>query len=195
MKLLRLAIPAVAFAALTGCAVEEELVIHAGQVTSQTLAAATADPDIVLATAAAGVNSAPKTARPSAPAHLAVTGVRVGSHEDVDRVVVDFTGGGEPGWFADYVTTPRQEFLGQPLEVEGAAYLNVLIDGTTYPQDISFDRVNGTGSVVEVVNGGTAGGRSQILIGLRSEAPYSVSVVPNPTRLVIDIARTSRGAS
>ena len=50
----------------------------------------------------------PKTHRPSEPAHLAVAGVRVGNHEGFDRVVVDLTGDGDPGWFVDYTATPMQ---------------------------------------------------------------------------------------
>ncbi|WP_237559163.1 AMIN domain-containing protein [Corynebacterium renale] len=41
--------------------------------------------------------------------------------------------------------------------------------------------------VTEVVEAGTFEARTQYVIGLKSEAPYSVQVLQDPTRLVIDI--------
>lgn len=143
----------------------------------------------------ANADASPKTTRPAAPARLAVTGLQTSSHEGFDRVVVNLDGDGEPGWFADYVPSPTQQTVGTPLEVKGSAFLNVYVDGTVYPQDIGRSDVDanhaeGTGSIVEVVNAGTSGGRSQIVIGLKSNAPYFVRAVENPTRLVIDIVRS-----
>lgn len=142
----------------------------------------------------AEANSAPKTTRPSAPSRLAVTGMEVSRQDKYDRVIINLDGDGEPGWFVDYVSSPVQQTVGAPLQVEGRAFLNVNIDGTVYPQDIGrgdveANHADGAGSVVEVLNAGTSAGRSQIVIGLKKATPYSVQTLYNPTRLVIDIAR------
>ncbi|MCZ9293918.1 AMIN domain-containing protein [Corynebacterium sp. c8Ua_172] len=143
------------------------------------------------------MNSSPKTTRPAAPARLAVTDIEVNSYSDFDRVTLTMSGDGEPGWFADYVPSPVHGSTGQPVKVKGAAFLNVSIDGTVFPADVGAEasapeRVNGAGKsspVAEVVNADTSGGRTQVVIGLNSRAPFSVVTVQDPTRVVIDIAR------
>lgn len=138
----------------------------------------------------------PKSERPSAPAQLAVTGVRVGTHEGFDRVVVDLEGQGDPGWFVDYTSTPMQETTGQPLTVAGNAFLSINVDGTVSPFELGEDRevavemARDTGNVVDVISAGTYQGRSQVVVGLRSELPYSVQVLRGPTRVVVDIVQS-----
>lgn len=138
---------------------------------------------------------APKTQRPSEPAQLAVVGVRVGAHEGFDRVVVDLEGEGEPGWFIDYTSTPMQETVGRPLHVAGNSFLNINVDGTVYPFELGKDNnvpvkmAGDTGNVIDVISAGTYEGRSQIVVGLRSELPYSVQVLDNPKRVVVDIVQ------
>lgn len=125
-----------------------------------------------------------------------VTGVRVGTHEGFDRVVVDLEGLGEPGWFVDYTSTPIQETTGQALNVSGNAFLNINVDGTVLPFEdgkegaASVDVAGGTGNVVDVITAGTYEGRSQIVVGLRSELPFSVQMLEDPTRVVVDIVQS-----
>lgn len=141
-------------------------------------------------------DSAAKTQRPSEPAQLAVAGVRVGNHDGFDRVVVDLAGHGDPGWFVDYTPTPMQSTVGKALAVSGNAFLSINVDGTVYPfelgmgSEVPVDSPGATGNVIDVVNGGTYEGRSQIVVGLRSEAPYSVQVLEDPKRLVVDIVQS-----
>ena len=138
---------------------------------------------------------APKSQRPSEPAQLAVVGVRVGAHEGFDRVVVDLEGKGDPGWFVDYTSTPMQETVGHPLEVAGNAFLNINIDGTVYPFELGHDNdvpvqmAGDTGNVIDVISAGTYEGRSQVVVGLRSELPYSVQILEDPMRVVVDIVQ------
>lgn len=138
---------------------------------------------------------APKTQRPSVPSRLVVVGVRVGAHEGFDRVVVDLEGDGDPGWFVDYTSTPMQETVGQPLQVAGNSFLNINVDGTVYPFELGKDNnvpvtmAGDTGNVIDVISAGTYEGRSQVVVGLRSELPYSVQVLENPTRVVVDIVQ------
>lgn len=139
-------------------------------------------------------DAAPKTQRPSEPTQLAVAGVRVGNHEGFDRVVVDLAGDGDPGWFVDY--TPSPASIGKPLAVSGNAYLNINIDGTVNPVELGLatttppiQHASDTGNVIDVVCAGTYEGRTQVVVGLRSAAPYSVQVLEDPKRLVVDIVQ------
>ena len=139
-------------------------------------------------------NTEMKTARPEAPGELIVSDVRVGKHDDFDRVVFDLDGEGTPGWFVDYATTPTQQGSGNPVEYDGTIALNVNVDGTTYPFELGKDApdigtVKGGGDrVTEVISSGTFEGRSQFVVGLTEKRPYSVQVLDNPSRLVIDIS-------
>ena len=137
-------------------------------------------------------NVAHKTTRAQAPALLMVEAVRVAGHEGFDRVVFDLVGEGEPGWFVDYTTAPKQQGSGNPVEFAGSVALDVNIDGTTYPfelgrEDPQIGTVGGSGNVTEVKSTGTFEGRSQFVIGLKEKLPYSVQVLEEPHRVVIDI--------
>ncbi len=134
-----------------------------------------------------------KTLRPEAPSQLMVTDVRTGSHAGFDRVVFDLTGEGNPGWFMDYTDTPAQQGSGNTIKYDGSTTINVNIDGTVYPFDLGMEdpqigTVQGTGNLVtEVISAGTFEGRSQFVVGLDGQHPYSVTVLQNPHRLVIDV--------
>ena len=79
--------------------------------------------------------------------------------------------------------------------MDGQVFLNINVDGTIHPGEIGVDTTelvqmaNPSENVVAVVNGGTSEGRSQIVVGLHNKAPYSVQMLENPKRLVIDIQR------
>lgn len=136
-----------------------------------------------------------KTQRPGEPSQLVVTAIRVGTHEGIERVVFEFTGSGEPGWFIDYTDNPVQQGSGNPVTFVGDTALNINIDGTTYPfevgiEDPQLETVPGTGSIVtEVQSIGTFEGRSQFVVGINGSArPYSVQALNDPPRLVLDIS-------
>ena len=46
-----------------------------------------------------------------------------------------------------------------------------------------------TGNVIDVISAGTYEGRSQVVVGLRSALPYSVQVLEDPKRVVVDIVQ------
>lgn len=133
-----------------------------------------------------------KTARPDTPAQLMVESVQVASHDGFDRVVFTLVGSGEPGWFTDYTTDPTQQGSGNSVPFEGAVALNVHIDGTTYPfelnrEDPRIGTVVGAGHITQVISAGTFEGHSQFVIGLKEKLPYSVEVLQEPHRVVIDV--------
>ncbi|MCS5478099.1 AMIN domain-containing protein [Corynebacterium sp. YIM 101645] len=121
---------------------------------------------------------------------MKVTNVRVGRHADFDRVVLDLTGDGSPGWRADFNTDPRQDGSGFPVEFQGETSIELWLDNLEMPGDdyLPIGTVNGAGGVVtEVVAGTWFEGQSQFVIGLPGERPYSVQLIENPPRLVVDI--------
>ena len=78
----------------------------------------------------------------------------------------------------------------------GTSALNVNIDGTIYPHEAGREVPNlstseGAGNITEVISAGTFEGRSQFIVGLHSAVPYSVQVLDNPKRLVIDLVQSS----
>ncbi|AKE40637.1 putative secreted protein [Corynebacterium kutscheri] len=135
--------------------------------------------------------------QPSDDAELVVTGVRLGNHGSFDRIVFDLNGTGTPGWRTEYTTSPTQQGSGLPLDYTGVNALNVDITGTLLPfelglPDPQLDTINGTGNLVTGVTfGGTFEGRSQFAIGInKPNLAYSVQILSNPTRLVIDIVNS-----
>lgn len=122
-----------------------------------------------------------------------LTGIRSGSHDGFDRVVFDFTGAGAPGWMAGYVDQPAQQGSGFPVHVEGGAYLMVNMTNTTYPfeqnvEDFPTGAYPGTGVIREVVSTGVFEGESLAYIGVDKKRPFSVTLLQNPTRVVVDVA-------
>lgn len=138
-------------------------------------------------------DTAAKRQDPSAGAQLEVTNVRVGRHADFDRVVLDLAGEGTPGWFADLNADPRQAGSGFPVEYEGSTSIDLQVTGLAMPEPVDGEyrdigTVPGAGGVVtEVVSGGWFEGQTQFVIGLSGEHPYSIQVIEDPTRLVVDI--------
>lgn len=137
-----------------------------------------------------------KTAHQSNDAQLIVTNVRVGDHDTFDRVVFDLEGTGTPGWFIETTTSPLQQGRGSVVKYSGDVALNVNIDGTVYPfelgrEDPPLGVFPGTKNIITEVNAlGTFEGRSQFIVGLKGQGhPYSVQVLTEPTRLVIDILK------
>ncbi|AZA14232.1 hypothetical protein ACFPVT_09685 [Corynebacterium choanae] len=135
-----------------------------------------------------------KIQRPEPPADLNVTNVRIGTHDTFDRIVFDFTGAGTPGWFVRYTKDPTAQGSGKPVHIAGDTFLEVNIDGVAYPFEVGeapkiFDITDPPGTLIsEIDDVSIFEGRQQFMIGLSGgEHPYSVQVLNNPTRLVIDI--------
>lgn len=129
--------------------------------------------------------------RPQGEYDLMVMDVRVASHDTFDRVVFDLHGTGTPGWTTRYTENPAQQGSGQPIAYEGAIALQVGIDGTPYPFDLGMELPDlgttpGSGNVTEVTYSSLFEARTEFVIGLNEQVPYSVSPLSDPTRLVID---------
>ena len=131
----------------------------------------------------------------SADSLVTVTDIRTGEHEGYDRVVFEVDGEGTPGWDVRYVDAPTQQGSGNPVEVAGAAVLEVTVTGVGYPFDTGVDQFEpggpvagpGTG-VTEVVLGPTFEGTTQAFVGTTGESPFRVYLLEGPTRIVVEVA-------
>ena len=134
-----------------------------------------------------------KTVRPQASSQLVVSDVRVGKHDGFERVVFELEGSGKPGWFIEYTDDPAQQGSGNSIKYEGNTALEVFIDGTVYPFEIGEEveplgTTSGVGgTVTEVISSGTFEGHTQFTVGMKERHPFSVQVLEEPTRVVIDI--------
>jgi len=140
----------------------------------------------------------PGTDQDGHPLPQAVTDVRVASHDGFDRVVFELeSDGGTPGWFLEY-DDPTAQGSGNPVEVDGDAWLTVLVQPVTLPPDLppgiqtwEGDPIDGPdgGLVQEVVGGSVYEGYHQFFVGLDERRPFAVERLEDPPRVVIDIFR------
>ena len=121
--------------------------------------------------------------------------VRVGGHTGYDRVVWQFPGAGRPSFQVHYVDQPIADGSGDVVAVPGDAYLEVMISSVgipaaNAPRPGNASAASLAGTVIAqarpVYGGFEAVGQS--FVGVRDrERPFRVTVLTNPTRLVVDI--------
>jgi hypothetical protein len=153
-----------------------------------------APPAAVPSAAASSSTATTSTAGP-AGGPLTVIAVRVARQEGFDRVVLELAGqvDGVPGWQIAYEQDPRRDGSGDPVDVAGAAVLVVRVLGAGYPFDtgqveasaVSVPR--GTEVVQDVVLGSVFEGTYEAFVGVRTAAPFRVTRLTGPTRVVVDI--------
>lgn len=118
--------------------------------------------------------------------------VRVGEHTGYDRVVLEFTGPGTPGYRTQYLDKPTRQVSGNPVDIEGETALNVDVTGTTMPVNVAtapVDPIPGKGNIVQVIPAGTFEDNSQFIVDMKTARPYTVTLLENPTRVVIDFQK------
>ena len=121
---------------------------------------------------------------------LALTGIRAATHEGFTRVVLEFSGEGTPGvWRAAWTDEAVEKGRGLPIDVEGKAVLDLVIDGTPmtatetpYPGG-THTRV----SDLDVVSDGTFEDNTHVVIGSPTTRQFQIGFLSNPVRMVIDI--------
>ncbi|QPK78382.1 hypothetical protein G7Y31_07315 [Corynebacterium lizhenjunii] len=123
--------------------------------------------------------------------------VRTGAHEGYERVVIEFSGSGKPGWYTQYTTTPTAQGSGFAIDYPGEIALVIGVEGTPWPSTPEaagrfldpafFPGANAdTGVVAGVEYTNTFEAQSQFIIGLNRRVPYAVTYLEEPSRLVID---------
>ncbi|OFW66830.1 MAG: hypothetical protein A2Z12_00645 [Actinobacteria bacterium RBG_16_68_21] len=127
-----------------------------------------------------------------------LTDVRAGDHDAFVRVVFDFTGTGTPIYEVGYADPPfAGGGSGAEVPVLGSAFLKVQVmpgirfdmdSGTlVYLGDTMIDP--GFDPIVEIQFIDDFEANMVWVIGLTSERPFTVDVLQDPLRLVIDIAK------
>ncbi len=141
-------------------------------------------------------NTEPDTADPSGDTLATVTDIRIGRHDGFDRVVFEVDGGGVPGWDVRYVDQPSSQGSGDPVDVEGAAFLQVTLTGIGLPGDTGVDEWSGpnplsaagTETVTEVAWDATFEGQSVAFVGTTEQTPFRVYLLEDPVRVVVEVA-------
>jgi len=138
----------------------------------------------------------PDTEQASSDASVTVSDIRVGRQDGFDRVVLEVGGTGTPGWDVRYVDAASSQGSGKPIDVAGDAVLQVTLTGAGYPYDTGVKEFSadgpvtgaGTQTVTGVVYDATFEGSTVAFVGTKSQAPFRVYLLQNPTRVVVDVA-------
>ncbi|MGV0373437.1 AMIN-like domain-containing (lipo)protein [Corynebacterium pilbarense] len=127
---------------------------------------------------------------------LQIEDVRAGTHEDVDRVVVELSGTGTPNVLAGYTADPRQQASGLPLVPAGNAYFELIIQGVPWSMGLSDADLAkadpagvAAGGIQEIADGGIFEADAQYIVGLNAQRPYNLYLLENPTRVVVDFRK------
>ena len=126
---------------------------------------------------------------------LTVVAVRAARQDGFDRVVFELAGRepGVPGYRVEYVDEPSRQGSGDLVQVDGDVALQVLVDGTGYPMDTGEEEASAAtlGGDLEVVQdvelGAVFEGTYEAWIGLDRERPFTVTVLSDPARVVVDV--------
>lgn len=138
---------------------------------------------------------ADQSAKPVGDYDLVLTDVRTGRHEGFDRIVLEFSGSGEPGWQVGWVDRAVADGSGEAVPLDGDAVLAVVARGTTYPAEGAeqYDGprtldVEGGAGVRQVAVVGTFEGDTQVFAGVDGgQRPVRVLKLADPARLVVDV--------
>lgn len=121
---------------------------------------------------------------------LALTGIRAATHEGFTRVVLEFSGEGTPGvWRAAWTDEAMEQGRGLPIDVEGEAVLDLVIDGTPMTAS-NTPYPSGThtrAGDLDVVSDGTFEDNTHVVIGSPTTRQFQIGFLSNPVRMVIDI--------
>jgi hypothetical protein len=131
---------------------------------------------------------------PGTAARAQITGVRVGTHADYDRIAFEFDAG-IPRYQIETATPPfYADPSGLPLQIAGSAFWKItLIGGTRVKPDGGSSYAGPTNFVpnfnalVQLEEGGDFEALSTWYVGLTDTSCVRVLTLSDPARLVIDI--------
>ncbi len=123
-------------------------------------------------------------------------GVEATTTQAYDRIVFAFTGDSVPGYHAEYVHGPvRRCGSGDPVQVEGPVLLVIRFapaqahDEAGRPLPAERERAVGLPVVKEMKLVCDFEGQVEWVLGVAAAAPYRVSELARPARLVLDVKR------
>jgi len=139
--------------------------------------------------------------------NLMLLDARMGAHLDFDRFVLEFeqnlTGGieGPPESYSiKWLPQPPIQFgSGETIQVNGSAYLEILLHAYGYSRGTSTYEyagpkkvtARGTINVIEAIFGGEVEGKMVWALGANNPAGFRVLSMADPPRLVIDVCTTA----
>lgn len=138
----------------------------------------------------------PDIGQSAGPGPMSVANVDIASHEEgFDRIVFHIAGNGLAGWNVRYVKSAHSQGSGDPVDVAGAAVLEVTLTNMGYPADVAGPSYNGprrirpsgTKAVREAVNDDVYEGQHVFFVGTARELPFRVFRLDGPQRVVLDI--------
>ena len=121
---------------------------------------------------------------------LVLTGIRAARHEGFTRVVLEFSGEGTPGvWRAAWTEEAVEQGRGLPIQVEGEAVLDLVIDGTpmTASESSYPSGTHTRAGDLDVVSDGTFEDNTHVVIGAPTARQFQIGFLSDPVRMVIDI--------
>ncbi len=121
---------------------------------------------------------------------LALTGIRAATHEGFTRVVLEFSGEGTPGvWSAAWADEAVEQGRGLPIQVEGEAVLDLVIDGTpmTATENPYPSGMHTRAGDLDVVSDGTFEDNTHVVIGAPAARQFQIGFLSDPVRMVIDV--------
>ena len=121
---------------------------------------------------------------------LALTGIRAAAHEGFTRVVLEFSGEGTPGvWSAAWADEAVEQGRGLPIQVEGGAGLDLVIDGTpmTASNTAYPSGTHTRAGDLDIVSDGSFEDNTHVVIGAPTAREFQIGFLSNPVRMVIDI--------
>ena len=121
---------------------------------------------------------------------LALTGIRAATHEGFTRVVLEFAGKGTPGvWSAAWTDEAVEQGRGLPIQVEGQAALDLVIDGTpmTATENPYPSGMHTRAGDLDVVSDGTFEDNTHVVIGAPAPRQFQIGFLSDPVRMVIDV--------
>ena len=121
---------------------------------------------------------------------LALTGIRAATHEGFTRVVLEFSGEGTPGvWSAAWTDEAVEQGRGLPIQVEGAAVLDLVIDGTPMTaSDTPYPSGTHTrAGDLDIVSDGSFEDNTHVVIGAPAARQFQIGFLSDPVRMVIDV--------
>jgi hypothetical protein len=132
------------------------------------------------------------TATTSSTAEL--TNITSGRHDTFDRVVLAFDGL-EPECSASYVSEILADGSGQPISLDGNAFLKVTLRGAAAHDDAGSPTYNGPElidtpdleNIAAVTLAGDFEDHVTVGVGMNTKTHYGVFALSGPTRVVIDV--------
>ncbi|SOD94052.1 AMIN-like domain-containing (lipo)protein [Blastococcus haudaquaticus] len=116
-----------------------------------------------------------------------VSGINFRSDDSSARLTVNLSGSGVPEWTVAYSEATGPD--GEPIDIAGDAFLRVRVRSDVGGGSQGSSRLSiSPGPVAEARTTGAADGYEEVLIGMRGgERPFTVDVLTDPGRLVIDV--------